>query len=228
MVAAMLLMASENKGGIKITSRTYAYARKLHSDVMSIKMVGNGNPMFGHSCTENMTPEQYNSWLVKHQKENHPFYNKKRPEHSARMKGKGNPMFGKSIKDVMLPEDFELWKKHVSERDISGEKNPFFGKHHTPETKKRISDKNKEYVKTHGHGSSFGKKRTPEQRKRNSESHKHPYSHERKIKQNTTIITRLYGNKCDLSQFDFELYITLTPCKKIKYRECYVIDHPKK
>ena len=37
-----------------------------------------------------------------------------------------------------------------------------------------------------------------------------------------------YGNKCDLSKFDFELYITLTPCKKIKYRECYVIDHPKK
>ena len=47
------------------------------------------------------------------------------------MKGRNNPMFTHSI-------------------DFSGEKNPFYGKTHTPAVRKIISEKNKEWCKIHG------------------------------------------------------------------------------
>lgn len=53
-----------------------------------------------------------------------------RKELANSMKGENNPMFTHSI-------------------DFSGEKNPFYGKTHTPATRKIISEKNKEWNKTH-------------------------------------------------------------------------------
>lgn len=67
--------------------------------------------------------------------ENHPFYGKKRPEHAEKMrikfKGENNPMYGRK-----------------------GSNNPNYKKHHTEETKKKISEANK------------GNKHTDEQKKK--------------------------------------------------------------
>lgn len=84
---------------------------------------------------------------------------------------------------------------------------------------------NHTYFLKHGHGVSYGVKHSAEARKRNSESHSHPYSHERKLKQNKTIINKCCGHLCDLSEFDFELYITLKPADKVKYRKNYIKTH---
>ena len=70
---------------------------------------------------------------------------------------KGNIWEGKS------EEEFEYFKKNISEKlkgKFEKEKNPFYGKHHTEETKKLMSEKHK------------GKKLSDEHRKRMSESQK--------------------------------------------------------
>lgn len=85
-------------------------------------------------------------------------------------KGENNPMFGKSLYDFLTEEEIEEWKRKESEnnsrywlgknfseehkakigktrkeRGLSeAEANPFFGKHHTEETKQLLSQKQKE------------------------------------------------------------------------------------
>ena len=179
MITALNLMSSENKGNIKISSRTYMKIRTEFSYIQHLRLSGEGNPMYGESIKDHMTQEKYEQWLTK------------------------------------------------VRNNKNGKQNPFYGKHHTKEVIERIKNANKQYKILHGHGPTYGRKQTEEQRKHNSESHKHPYSHDRKIKQNKTIITKCCGHLCDLSEFDFELYITLKPCDKIKYRKQYIKNHPK-
>lgn len=52
-------------------------------------------------------------------------------------RGANNPMYGKSATDYMTDEEIALWKQHLSEARM-GEKNHFYGKHHTDETKEKI------------------------------------------------------------------------------------------
>ena len=59
------------------------------------------------------------------------------------------------------------------------------------------------------------------------EAHKHPYSHERKLKQTMTIIKNCYSHLCDFSEFNFELYINLSNYNKRKYRQQYIKTHQK-
>lgn len=66
---------------------------------------------------------------IKKRGKNHPFYGKKRPDHSIRMKGENHPFYNKS-----RPE----WIGN-----ISGEGHPFYGKHHSEETKKMMSTNRK-------------------------------------------------------------------------------------
>jgi len=143
------------------------------------------------------------------------------------MSGNKNPMYKKHIKDFMTIEEYNKWLSKVR-ANKNGKQNPFYGKHHSAETIEKIRNSNKKYIEEHnGHSSSYGIKRTEEQRKHNSEAHKHPYSHERKLKQTMTIIKHCYGHLCDLSEFNFELYINLSNYNKRKYRLQYIKMHQK-
>jgi hypothetical protein len=65
--------------------------------------------------------------------ENHPFYGRKRPEHSARMSGDSNPM-------------------RIHHIDMSGENNPYYGHRHTEAVKKHLSDSRKGITLEDRHG----------------------------------------------------------------------------
>ena len=227
MITALNLMSSENKGSIRISSRTYSKIRTEFSYIQHLRTSGSKNPMFGKSIKDHMTEEKYEIWLAKHRGENHQFFGKKRPEHSKKMSNERNPMFCKSLKDHMSEEKYEAWLNKVR-NNKNGKQNPFYGKHHTKEAIDKIKTGNLKYILEHnGHGPSYGKKKSPEQIKKNSESHRHPYSHDRKIKQNKTTIKKCCGHLCDLKEFDFELYITLSQYDKVKYRKQYIKTHPK-
>ena len=100
--------------------------------------------------------------------ENHPYYNKKRPDHSAKMSGDGNPMYGvqlfgedngffgrqhtdeykrnaseakrgKKLEEIVGKERAAELSKKRSDR-CKGSGNSFFGKTHTEEFKKRMSE----------------------------------------------------------------------------------------
>lgn len=94
--------------------------------------------------------------------ENNPFYGKKHPEEfkrrlSQERKGKWylgeqNPMYGKTNLDVWT-EKFgeekasELDRQRLEKigEQVSGEKNYFYGKHHTEETKRKIATSSKRF-----------------------------------------------------------------------------------
>ena len=63
--------------------------------------------------------------------ENHPMYGK------PGKFGEENPMFGISRKERMDDDTYKQWYKDV-------EKNPFYGRHHTEESRKKMSDKRKD------------------------------------------------------------------------------------
>lgn len=71
MITALNLMSSENKGGIRISSRTYLKIRTEFSYIQHLRMSGENNPMFGESIKDHMTKEKYELWLAKHKGENH-------------------------------------------------------------------------------------------------------------------------------------------------------------
>ncbi len=98
--------------------------------------------------------------------ENNPMYGLKRPEHSERMSGEGNPFYGKKHTEETNRKHAEAKKgkplseeasRNLSEYNINvgrwvgennywygktGELSPMYGKHHTKETKRKISEAN--------------------------------------------------------------------------------------
>lgn len=63
---------------------------------------------------------------------------KKMRENHANFEREKNPMYKKSVRDFMTEEEYEIWRKNISLSRI-GEKNHFYGKHHSEETKEKIS-----------------------------------------------------------------------------------------
>lgn len=53
-----------------------------------------------------------------------------------------NPMIGHSCFDYMTPEEIEAYRKNMSIA-TTGEKNGMYGKHHSDETRKKLSEANK-------------------------------------------------------------------------------------
>ena len=49
-------------------------------------------------------------------------------ENHADVSGKNNPMYGHSCTEYMTPEEEASWRKHIAERDLSGENNGAYGK----------------------------------------------------------------------------------------------------
>ena len=60
----------------------------------------------------------------------------------GRITGENHPMYGVSPKERMDEATYILWKRHLSASN-SGINNPNYGKHHSEETKKKISEAHK-------------------------------------------------------------------------------------
>ena len=165
----------------------------------------------------NRTPEQ-RALICKHISENH-----------ADVSGKNNPMYGHSVTEFMTDEEIKRWKHNLSLSN-SGEKNGFYGKKHSVESIQKIKDGQKRYLAKHnGHGPTYGKKLSDATRKHLSEIKRGvKYTHDKLLAYNTTRITNTYGKIYDLSEFDFELYITLDNAGKAGYRKQYFASCTKK
>ena len=97
---------------------------------------GEENPMFGISPKERMDEDTYQQWYEKHIKywETNPFKGRKLWE------DKKHPCLGKKLSE----ERKELISKKAKERYKDVEKCPFYGRHHTEESRKKMSDKRKD------------------------------------------------------------------------------------
>ncbi len=108
-----------------IGEEKYGDLKRAYSEMMSDRMSGESNPMFGKSSLEGKTDDEKKEIGDKRSK-NMPWKGGKRPEHSEVMKGEGNPMFGKSAFEDKTEEEMETIKDNMSESH-KGEKNAMFG-----------------------------------------------------------------------------------------------------
>jgi hypothetical protein len=69
-----------------------------------------------------------------------------RNEYSLSITGKNNPMYGIPCCYKMTVEEKESWLQNVR-NSLKGDKNPFYGKKHSDETKKHIGEKNSQQIK---------------------------------------------------------------------------------
>jgi len=111
---------------------------------------GENNPMYG----KRMSDEKKLEISKKNSGENNPFFGKKHTDETKKkigeknkehMKGENNPMYKKSVFDIWVEKygkekADELMKNKSLKHSFSGENNPFFGKKHTDETRKKLSE----------------------------------------------------------------------------------------
>ena len=109
MMYSFLLITNTSKSIGKLTSRQYTRLCEEYSIRRSIEYSGAGNP----------------------------FFHKKRPEHSKKMSGKNNPMYGKDWRIGKTTEELENHKNNCKKR--VGDKNSFYNKRHSNESKNKIS-----------------------------------------------------------------------------------------
>lgn len=149
-------------------------------------------------------------------------YRNKVSKYHADVSGDKNPMFGHSVKEFMTEEEIQKWKKTLSITN-SGSKNGFYGKHHSEETKQKIKEANKEYIKKHGgHGFNYGHKFSDDFKRHISEALTGinlKLSHKYRI---TMGLLKKHNPDIDFSDFDIEKYYKLTYRQKIKYREKFI------
>ena len=52
-------------------------------------------------------------------------------------------MYGHSVTEFMTPECENKWRQSLANRNLSGKNNGMYGRHHTEESKKKMSEKKK-------------------------------------------------------------------------------------
>lgn len=119
------------------------------------KMSGENNPMYGISPKERMDEETYNLW---------------RKHLSEKLSGENNPMFGKTHseeskeknrqshlgkrasentkKKMSVSHQGKTWTKEQREK-MSGENHPMYGRHHSKESKEKMSSSKSGYNAKH-------------------------------------------------------------------------------
>lgn len=121
-----------------------------HKANISESMTGEKHPFFGkHHTSEakeairqahlgrHHSEETKSQMSVDRKGENHPMYGKKHTEES-KAKMRQSHLGNSSRKGVPCSEETKTKIREKSlERDLSGEKNPFYGKHHTDEAKEK-------------------------------------------------------------------------------------------
>ena len=85
---------------------------------------------------------------------------KRMSDNHADVSGENNPMYGVSLYDKLSEQRIEEWKHKVSVAHM-GERNSFYGKKHTDETKQKISEANKGKLAGENHPL-YGKHRSKE------------------------------------------------------------------
>lgn len=148
----------------------YEEARKAYAEIMSKRMMGENNPMFGRTGEDNpmfgVSPSQE-------------IRDKISKSLYGRFRGKDSPHFGTKLSNETKNKISEKAKKRLKDKtkhpmygvSRKGEDNPFYGKKHTEEARKKISESKKgKYV---GENSPlFGKKLSEETKEKISKSKK--------------------------------------------------------
>lgn len=98
---------------------------------------------------DNMTDKEYQMWCEKFKGDSNPMYGKHHTEEAKRKMsqarlGVPNKHKGEKLEEIVGEEEAKRLKAQMSARGkkLIGEKNPFYGKHHSDKTKKLISKKN--------------------------------------------------------------------------------------
>jgi hypothetical protein len=126
MLNALRIMKAENKNQIryktKITSRVYEKLKVEYASILSDKLKGENNPMYGKKWTE-----------------------KQKTTHSNKIKGRVQPLEEKmkqkrAITGRKRPEFSQEWRENLSQ-SAAGEKNGMWGKNHSEETKQKQREK---------------------------------------------------------------------------------------
>lgn len=108
----------------KLVKERYSKMTECEKKERSIKLIGKNNPNYG------------NRWN-----------DEQRKKASDRMKNKDNKFFqlykGKNFEEIFGEEKAKEIKENISKRskEYIGDKNPFYGKKHTEETKRKLSEK---------------------------------------------------------------------------------------
>lgn len=105
-----------------VDEEEYEEAKLTYINMLSGRMSGSDNPMYGISPRERMDDETYINWLAKI---------------TEKSRGENNPMYGK--------HHSKETKEKIKEKltgNMVGEKNPFFGKQHSEETKAYLREIN--------------------------------------------------------------------------------------
>lgn len=115
-----------------------------------IKQYNSNNGNFGYNITSGGEGFMgYDIWKNKTQDEIEQWKRKISISRTGNPKvcGKNNPMYGRPWWNENTPQEkIDEWKDNIRKAN-SGENNYFYGKHHTEETKRKISEKNKEKSK---------------------------------------------------------------------------------
>ena len=125
----MSVMNNGDQRNYEITAIEYEEARIAYSQICSVRMSGENNPMYG----------KVSAMYGKHHTEE-----AKRKLSEAR-KGENNPMYGRSGENA--PNYRKQWSDESRQKlsiANSGENHAMYGKHHSEETKRKMSESRKD------------------------------------------------------------------------------------
>ena len=126
----------------------YIYAYRTNEPEFGYNLTDGGGGSVGYKHTE----EAKKNMSMHRSGELHCNYGKHlsdetKKKMSESMKGKfcgdKNPMYGKNIKDYMSEEDYSLWKQHQKDNILKGKNHPMYGKKHSEESLKKMSESHK-------------------------------------------------------------------------------------
>ena len=182
-----------------------------HSKIHAVNLSGENNPMYGrrHTVKSKLkmrdakikwwTPDKKAKWSLNHSGENNAFYGKHHSDETRQKiseSQKGHAVSQTTKHKISIankgkchinrrysPEMRSHFKDSYTGRNRYGENNPFYGRHHTDETKQKISIANKGRLSGENHPL-YGKHHSDETRQKMSESAKNraPMSDETKLK----------------------------------------------
>lgn len=124
----MSVMSDEQQRHYEITAEEYEEAKIAFSKMMSVKMSGNGNPMYGKESAmrgKHLPCESKEKLRLQRIGDKNPMYGKS---------GEKAPNYGKRMSEES--------RKKLSEAN-SGENHPMYGKNHSEETRRKMSEARK-------------------------------------------------------------------------------------
>ena len=134
-----------------VTPQEYAEIREKVSQLQSEKFSGEGNPFYGHSHSIESRTLQSNAAINRFQQEENPFKGKTHSDESKRRMSEShrnqvwvykNELSKMISKDLLEEYLSQGWLRGRPKSQFIGEKNPFYGKQHSQQTKEKIREIN--------------------------------------------------------------------------------------